>query len=126
MEAEQSGARCVSILVVEDNWDIREALRQALEVEGYEVYTAENGKIGLEKLRTVPRPCLILLDLMMPVMNGLDFLEVLQTNDLLATIPVGVVTAYGDLAAQARGAAGFIKKPVDLEALLSFVARYCG
>jgi CheY-like chemotaxis protein len=126
MEPKQSSAPCASILVVEDNWEIREGLRLALEVEGYEVFTAENGQEALEKLASLPRPGCILLDLMMPVMNGFEFLEAVQANDSLATIPVGVLTAYANLAAQVHGAASFMKKPIDIEVLLAFVTKHCG
>ncbi len=62
--------RCKDILVVEDDAGIREALRMILELEGYNIREASNGKEGLEVLKSMPRPCLILLDLMMPIMDG--------------------------------------------------------
>lgn len=125
MEQRARKGRCASILVVEDDRDIREALRQALEVEGYTVSVAENGVVGLALLALAPRPCLVLLDLMMPVMNGLEFLRELRQDEVLATIPVVMVTAYGELAAEARGAVGLVKKPIDLDVLLEFVMQYC-
>lgn len=117
--------RCKSILIVEDDADIREALGQALQVEGYNVHAAENGRDGLDRLAVIERPCLILLDVMMPVMNGIEFLHRLREDDVLATIPIVMVTAYSHLAEEARGAAAYIKKPVDLDLLIRTVDQYC-
>ena len=116
---------CRTVLVVEDDESIRDALKAAIEMEGYEVGTAEDGRRGLEALARLPRPCLILLDLMMPVMNGWEFAEALGEDDRLATIPIVVVTAY---TRQAKGinAKRVLKKPVDLDALLGAVRTYCG
>lgn len=117
--------QCVSILVVEDDAGIRESLRLILEVENYAVTTAADGKEGLQKLATMPKPCLILVDLMMPVMNGWEFVKALEGNMLLASIPVVIVTAYADSAKTIR-ASGIVKKPVNLDELLSFVRQHCG
>lgn len=121
-----TGNRCKCVLIVEDDADIRETLRQLLEMEGYEVQVATNGKEGLEALKTIQRPCLILLDLMMPVMNGWEFLQARQDDIFLATIPVVVVSAIHVDQAKNPGVTGFIKKPVDLEHLLTVVNQYCG
>jgi CheY-like chemotaxis protein len=111
------------IMIVEDDIDIRDSLKEALELEGYEVYTAGDGKQGLELLDKIPRPGLILLDLMMPVMNGWQFLEKMKEDTVLATIPVVAVTAAGERGESAKADA-LIKKPVDLDALLDVVKRY--
>lgn len=124
-QATKDCAKCATVLIVEDDRDIREALQQAIELEGYNVEVAENGAVGLEKLAVVQRPCLVLLDLMMPVMNGLEFLNALHADEMLATIPVLMVTAYGKMAAEARGTVGLVKKPIDLDVLLNFVKQYC-
>jgi len=113
-----------TILVVEDDEAIRESLQEALESDGYEVFTAEDGKLGLEMLDRMPRPCLILLDLMMPVMNGWQFLEKMKEDTALATIPVVAVTAAGDRGKTAP-ADMLIKKPVDLDNLLSVIEKFC-
>src|SRR4051812_46327475 len=63
------------ILIVEDDVDIRDSLRQLLEDEGFSVLTAGNGREGLERLKSMSQPCLILLDLLMPVMDGREFLD---------------------------------------------------
>lgn len=115
-----------TILIVEDDPDIRDALRDVLELDGYEVVEASNGKEGLERLGSIVRPCVILLDLMMPVMSGGEFLAVLRDTDVLATIPVVVVSAWPVEAGHVREhMQGFVKKPVSLDALLSLVERFC-
>lgn len=117
--------RC-TVLVVEDDRDIRESLEDVLTAEGYRVVTAENGRQGLDRLREETDPCIILLDLMMPVMSGGEFLAELRANDVLATIPVVVVSAWPDEAALVRSQTqGYVKKPVALDVLLELVARYC-
>ena len=88
------------ILIIEDDIDIRELIAEILQEEGYQTHTAENGKIGLDYLIQCPvenRPDCIILDLMMPVMTGIQVLERLQTDHLndLAKIPVIIATAKG-------------------------------
>src|SRR5260370_17096199 len=80
-----------TILVVEDDEDIREAIGEILLEEGYDVALAENGQEALEKLAELQRPCLLLVDLVMPEMDGLDLMAALSKNDRLATIPVAVM-----------------------------------
>jgi CheY-like chemotaxis protein len=121
--------RCRTILVVEDDVAIRDALSDTLGYEGYSVEVAENGQDALDKLAQLQPPCLILLDLMMPVMNGLEFLAALHernSDDALVTIPVVMVTAYEHMAREAKGTIGVVKKPIDLDSLLRFVKEYCG
>lgn len=113
-----------SILVVEDDSDIRETLKLTLEVEGYRVESAAHGQEALERLQDMPRPCLILLDLMMPVMSGFQFLAVKEKNITIAPIPVVIVSAFSEEARKVN-TQGFVKKPVDLEILLPLVRHYC-
>jgi len=96
-----------------------------LEVEGYAVWTAQNGREGRVVLEKVPRPCSILLDLMMPVMNGMEFLAALKENDLLITIPDVLMTAYDRMAGQLTGHVGIAKKPIDLDYLLRVIKQVC-
>lgn len=110
---------------MDDDETIRESLALALEQAGYEVIGAENGRAGLELLSRAPRPCLILLDLMMPVMNGWEFLEAVRATASLAEIPVVAVTAFGSRAKGIR-VDQVLRKPVSLGALLGTVRRYCG
>ena len=114
-----------SILIIEDNFEIRESLKIALEMEGFSVFLAENGKIGLEKLAVIPTPCVILLDLMMPVMNGWEFIEIISKDIMLSTIPIIVVSAFGEKNTNPKPSA-YIQKPIDLDALLSAVSKHCG
>lgn len=110
---DQNEKVCNNILIVEDEKGIQEVLKDALEMEGYTVFTADNGQEGLEMLPKMPTPCLILLDLMMPVMNGWQFAEVISKDMTLATIPVVLVTAYGDRARSTTGMAS--RLPVVFE-----------
>lgn len=115
-----------TILVIEDDPDISESLSDVLEGEGYRVVTASNGVEGFERLRDIGKPCLIFLDLMMPVMSGGEFLTVLRRNEKFATVPVVIVSAWPREATQVRSQSqGFVKKPVALESLLETAVRFC-
>ena len=116
---------CKSILVVEDNIDIQESLKATLELEGFNVFTADNGKEAIEQLGIIPTPCLILLDLMMPVMNGWEFVEEISKDIMLSSIPIVVVTAIGD-SNKSPKTDGYIPKPINYEALISAVCKHCG
>ncbi|MDO9183622.1 MAG: response regulator [Bacteriovorax sp.] len=113
------------ILIIEDNIEIQDSIKTALEDEGFKVFTANNGKEGIEALRKIPTPCLILLDLMMPVMNGWEFIEVISNDIMLSTIPVVVVSAFGDKK-YTPIKSEYIPKPIDLDSLLSTVHKHCG
>jgi len=113
------------ILVIEDDEGIREGFSMMLGFEGYTVLTANNGKEGLEILQGGQRPCLIVLDLMMPVMNGLEFLEVIKNDSKLATIPVVLVTAFHDRTNLVKWPIQILKKPVDYDLLMTAVKKYC-
>ena len=117
--------RCQSILVVEDDEDIRNAIIDLLENEGYIADSAINGKDALEKLRKIKnKPCLVLLDMMMPIMNGRDFLDEVMKDARLAPIPVLIVSAVADKSNTA-GSVGFLKKPIDIDVVLKVVSQYC-
>jgi CheY-like chemotaxis protein len=114
------------ILVVDDDSGTRKALRRALCREGYAVVLASDGVGALDYLGDHPTPSLILLDLMMPGMNGLDFLEELNHRPTLAVVPVIVLSAAGPLLKQCRDqlrVSEFLEKPVDLDLLLETVER---
>ncbi len=114
------------LLLVEDDRDLREALCQLLKDSGYDVVCAENGREALDYLADAPPPCLVLLDLMMPIMNGWEFRAEQRKNTSISGIPVVVVTADGraDLKALALGADDYLRKPIDIERLLDVVGRY--
>ncbi|MDF2694586.1 MAG: response regulator [Labilithrix sp.] len=116
------------VFVVEDDPDIRDMITQILELEGYCVRTATDGSDALMQIRAQGQhPALILLDLMMPVMNGWEFRTAQLQDPRLASIPVVVLSGDGTVAAKAgtMHANGFLKKPVDLNALLQTVERFC-
>ena len=114
-----------NILLIEDDVDIRTVLKDALEWEGYQVYTASNGKEGMEILREMPVPGLILLDLMMPVMNGWEFANALGDDRAYADIPIVTLSAFSDPEKRIRATAS-IKKPVDFDVLFALVKKHCG
>jgi CheY-like chemotaxis protein len=91
------------------------------------VAEAENGRLALEWLQSNADPCLVLLDLWMPVMTGMELREVMARDPRLSAVPLVVVSAAGDARAQAQemGAIGFLRKPLDLHDLLATVERYC-
>ena len=111
------------VLVVEDDPDIRDATAILLEDEGYQVEQAENGQRALELLARGPTPCLVLLDLMMPVMDGHEFLERLRAlGPPNAALPVVVMTAaHNPSVPEARQV---IRKPYSVDALLEAVERH--
>jgi CheY-like chemotaxis protein len=120
-----------TILVVDDDDDIRETLKEALEFEGYAVNVAYNGAHAIESLQKMVRlPDLIILDLMMPVMDGSKFLEVIHSDykDSFAKIPLILASAKGSLSnfENSELAQEKIKKPVDLDELYQVVKKYCG
>jgi CheY-like chemotaxis protein len=114
------------ILVVDDDPDIRETLAELLREEGYAVISASHGREALCALELEPRPDLILLDLMMPVMDGWQFRREQTKDPEISSIPVVVISATGrDDVVSALGAARFLKKPINLEQLLSVVEQHC-
>ena len=115
------------VMVVEDDEGIRAALGQALMEEGYQVVTAENGRQALDALETGPLPSVILLDLMMPVMDGRAFLQARAADARLADIPVVIITADTRAAQDAStlDAQAILAKPLSLQSLLETVAAFC-
>lgn len=116
------------ILVIEDEADLRETLKEFLEVLGFKVETAANGREGLRQLDETGHPCLILLDLMMPVMNGWEFLEVIKKDQqhVLASIPVVVVSAAVNVTAiRQQFGCRAMHKPFDIDQLVTLVREHC-
>jgi CheY-like chemotaxis protein len=115
------------ILVVEDDSDIRESVVEVLEDEGYRVLSAADGRQALSVLTSLPEaPALILLDLMMPIMNGFQFREEQLKTPALAAVPVVVVTA--DVNAKNKAdqlrAAAFVQKPLKIQTLLDIIESH--
>lgn len=118
-----------SILLVEDNLEIRASLRDLLEYEGFEVHEAADGKVALDLLRAGVSPALLLLDLMMPVLDGWEVLATLRGGGPEARPQLPVVVLSGvDEAEQVASRYGLdaVAKPVDVERLLSLARRHAG
>lgn len=116
-----------TIFVVEDDEGIRNGLQELLESAGYKVETANDGKEALDRLEaSASLPALIILDLMLPVMDGYQFREKQEFNPRLASIPVVITTAGGDIESKALnlGAKGHLKKPFSLDDILNTVKRF--
>jgi CheY-like chemotaxis protein len=114
-----------TVFVVEDDVDTRDMMGRFLELEGFKVEVAANGKQALERLNAGIHPCVILLDLMMPVMDGWQFRSQQIRDAALASIPVIVVSAAGKERIADIEANAYLSKPVDLEQLLAQVTLYC-
>jgi CheY-like chemotaxis protein len=110
---------------VEDDRDMREMMAQMLTLEGFDAGTAANGHDALHYLRQGDLPELILLDLMMPVMDGWEFRRIQQEDPDLASLPVIVLSALDPTRAAEFGDAVFLTKPLDFDRLLGLVRQYC-
>jgi CheY-like chemotaxis protein len=109
------------VLVVDDDPDIRDTLRDVIEAEGHPVVCAADGEEALRELARGLRPSLVVLDLMMPRLSGWDVLAAIRADRALADLPVAVISASGCRAAP-PGATWFLQKPIDLDTLLAVVA----
>jgi CheY-like chemotaxis protein len=112
-----------TVLVVEDEEELRETMRDALELSGYAVVAVADGQEALERLDALDELCLVLLDLVMPRMNGWDFCAALRSRQQFASTPV-VVHTTATLSPPA-GATRVIRKPIELARLLAVVQEYC-
>jgi CheY-like chemotaxis protein len=116
------------VLMVEDDADIREDVSELLREEGYQVVTASNGAEALCVLRSLGRrPCIVLLDLMMPVMDGWTAHAEIARDPSLRDLPVVIVSGASDVPTHARnlGAVGYLTKPFAWDALLGTVRAHC-
>ena len=115
-----------TVLLVEDDHDVRETIAEVLTDAGYVVVTAIDGRQALDLLRGGVRPFVILLDLMMPGMNGYEFRDAQRADVRLADIPVIVLTADRLIEQKTRelGAHAYLKKPTPLDELLSTLERF--
>jgi CheY-like chemotaxis protein len=114
-----------SILLVDDDPEILEMTEALFKLEGYAVVTAPNGLVALAKIDGGLRPCVVLLDLMMPQMNGYQFMEELRARALVERVPVLVFTA-ASVRTPPIGALMVLEKPLDVEGLVKTVASVCG
>jgi CheY-like chemotaxis protein len=113
------------VLIVEDDEDLREMMAQLLTLEGFHTATVANGREALEYLHESMKPDVILLDLMMPVMDGWEFRRQQQADPALAPVPVIVLSALDHGRGSDLEADAFLKKPLDFDRLLSLVRTYC-
>lgn len=115
------------LLLVEDDPDMRQDLAFLVEHRGHKVQTAAHGREALEKLSELGAPCLILLDLMMPVMNGWELRAQLLSHPELATVPVVLLSGVADIQSEARSlsAVAYLTKPFDFEQLYRLVDAHC-
>ncbi len=113
-----------SILVIDDDPGIRDALQDVLELENYKVYTADNGQHALAILEKIERPNLILLDLMMPVMTGWQFLQSVKADQRHASIPVVVFSAASEKKGDLSQATAVVRKPVEVDGLIEIVEKH--
>jgi DNA-binding response OmpR family regulator len=112
-----------TVLIVEDEQDLREMLRDALELNGYSVVTASNGQEALNKIGNIDQLCLVILDLLMPVMNGWECFEKIRERSEFKSVPVVVHTSA--VAGAPTGATRVLQKPLRFDRLLSVVKEYC-
>ena len=115
-----------TVLIVEDDFDVRESLSEALRDEGYAIECAVDGEQALEYLRSGGRPGLILLDLMMPRMSGSEFRMVQKVDPELRHLPVVLLSADGAMEEKAKALEtdGALRKPIDLEQLLKIIESF--
>ena len=107
-----------TVLVVDDEADIRDSLKEALADEGYAVVLAANGRQALDLLPSLPRPCAVILDIIMPIMSGAELYAAMRATPTLADIPVVVSTSDPS---RAPSGVLIMKKPVNLVRLLKAV-----
>ena len=112
-----------TVLIVEDEEDLREMMREALERKGYSVVTAQEGQDALNKIEGIDQLCLVLLDLLMPGMNGWDFFTKMRERPELAKVPVIVHSSASNRAPE--GVTRVLQKPILFDRLISVVSEYC-
>jgi|SRR6185369_16724909 CheY-like chemotaxis protein len=113
------------VLIVEDDEDLRDMMAQMLTIEGFDAATAANGREALEYLHSTGKPNVILLDLMMPVMDGWEFRRRQKADPELEAVPVIVLSALDPPRAATVDADAFLKKPLDFDRLLELVRDHC-
>jgi CheY-like chemotaxis protein len=116
--------RTRTVLVVDDEADIRASLELLLPYHGFEVATAANGQAALDYLRTHEPPCVILLDLRMPIMGGVQFRREQQLDPHLMSIPTIVCTAEYELPAGLEGVQAVCRKGSDVMCLIHLLQKY--
>jgi CheY-like chemotaxis protein len=118
-------ARHDTVIIVEDEEEARTFLAYILELEGFSVAGFANGREALDYLQDSRQPCVIIADILMPVMNGFEFRAALLREPRFAGIPLIVVTALEPSAAAEMSAVRMFRKPIDVEGLLATIREYC-
>jgi CheY-like chemotaxis protein len=121
-----SARRYRPVLIVEDDADLREMMAQLLVLEGFTVQAVANGREALDYLYRADRPDVILLDLMMPVMDGWEFRRRQLGDSTLSRVPVVVLSALDAARVPDLPGVAFLKKPLDFDRLIDLVRRFCG
>lgn len=116
---------CKHILIVDDDPGIREILAMTLEFDGYNVSSVANGKEALEHLKSQNSPCLVLLDLMMPVMDGFTFIQTVERQKEMHHHPIVVVTAVPERILNLKKTYQVMRKPIEPKHLERLVQMYC-
>jgi len=115
-----------SVMVVDDDPSVRESMSRLLEAKGYIVLQADNGQTALELLKKEPHfPCLVILDLAMPIMDGRRFLEIRAQDPVLRDIPVVVVSGNPPLPQPPKGIEAYLTKPVNVDRLIDVIEHNC-
>lgn len=126
MAVTETSKRTISVLVIEDDDDIRDGVVTVLQLAGHTAHAARNGEDALAQLRTLQKPSLILLDLAMPKKDGFQFRALQEMEARFADIPVVVMSAnpQADVKSIQLGAKSYLHKPFKVEHLLETVERY--
>jgi CheY-like chemotaxis protein len=113
-----------SVLVLEDDRDVAQTIGELIEDQGYRAICVDNGREALAVLEK-ERPCLMLVDVFMPIMNGIEFLRVVKARASLADIPRVIMTAANDHMIGVKEDVSVLYKPVDFDALKRMLEKYC-
>lgn len=113
------------LMIIEDDWASRTFLTELLQLEGFKVVAFADGAAALNYLAQSPPPCLVVMDIRMPVMDGLQCRVAMLRDPRLAKIPTVVVTAFETPAAAGISALRVFRKPIDVDALLAVIRENC-
>ena len=115
-----------SVMVVDDDTSVRESMSRLLEAKGFSVLQADNGQTALDLLKKEPHfPCLVILDLAMPIMDGRRFLEIRAEDPILRDIPVVVVSGNPPPPKEPKGIEAYLTKPVSVDRLIHVIKHKC-
>lgn len=115
-----------AVLIIEDNVELREATTLAIQALGVETIGAENGEQGLKQLKDLEHPpSMVLLDLMMPVMNGWQFLVEVERDHSIPRIPIFVLSSLADECPRLPVVTDYIQKPLSMSRLESLIKQHC-